>query len=320
MRKSQTIDYSRYLPAIMHEDNPFLADYLKIMATILHGGEDQAPVADDDVMLTGIGPSLDELHDKLGRAYPLMPPQKNVPQKLLEHRFACDEDQFLSWLSRWLDLDFVATLDLTQEQKKYILLQCLRISRLRGTWEGLQSIVDLHNQLYGSKIEVFKEENPPNLFIVGKARVGYTPLGKAIDYLRITYAVTSQEQQIETLNSESISIGFNNGHIVKVSKTNSEWILNDKAIKCYNNWKKERKPVKNIPIQDVGTKPFYYQLYQPDEKEIAILFINKNQLVCRRAENFNLELLDELEDWILPAFVKKKSESESKSNLYIYKE
>lgn len=181
--------YQQYLPAIMQED-PFMGRFLLAFEKILSGVKE---LPSDEKIIQGNSENVPGLEEIIRRVETYFDPQETP-------------EQFLPWLAGWVALSLRD--DWETSTKRAFIREIVQLYRIRGTKEGLTSVLKLYlvNSGFGDNVEVFDQfDNFPNYFQVQLTLNDRDP-EKYWRQSRIAKAIIDQEKPAHTFYSLKILV------------------------------------------------------------------------------------------------------------------
>lgn len=181
--------YLQYLPAILQED-PFMGRFLLAFEKILSGVKD---LPNYEKIIQGNSENVPGLEEIINRIETYFHPQETP-------------EQFLPWLAGWVALSLRD--DWETSTKRAFIREIVKLYRIRGTKEGLASVLKLYlvNSGFGDKVEIFDQfDNFPNYFQVQLTLNDRDP-EKYWRQSRIAKAIIDQEKPAHTFYSLKILV------------------------------------------------------------------------------------------------------------------
>lgn len=181
--------YLQYLPTILEED-PFMGRFLLAFEKILSGVKD---LPSYEKIIQGNSKNVPGLEEIINRIETYFHPQETP-------------EQFLPWLAGWVALSLRD--DWEPSTKRAFIREIVQLYRIRGTKEGLASVLKLYlvNSGFGDKVEIFDQfDNFPNYFQVQLTLNDRDP-EKYWRQSRIAKAIIDQEKPAHTFYSLKILV------------------------------------------------------------------------------------------------------------------
>jgi len=250
--------YLQYLPAILQED-PFMGRFLLAFEKILSGVKD---LPSYEKIIQGNRENVPGLEEIINRVETYFHPQETP-------------EQFLPWLAGWVALSLRDDWEL--RAKRAFIREIVKLYRIRGTKEGLASVLKLYlvNSGFGDNVEIFDQfDNFPNYFQVQLTLNDRDP-EKYWRQSRIAKAIIDQEKPAHTFYSLKILVPT-------MQLTRRSQIVIPLYSLLLNSFKVQRSELQKFELEAT------VQINQPPEITENII----NQITVRfQDENSNYHLL-----------------------------